>query len=342
MPFRKFYDSFPSLCHQLEQVKANQRTGQAYLLIGDDPKSLMDFAMAWAQTAACTGNSTDGKACGQCTNCVHFSRNSYPECLIVKPESKSRQITIESMRQFDEQLSMTSSAGHLKIGIISEAECLGDEAQNAFLKTLEEPPANTMLLLLTSVPRKLLPTIRSRCQRILLLKNKREYQEAAQYGLFPLLATIHRNAGVKPALEASSAIQKIFSELKGNAENFVNDNWDQRWETTAEDNKSLKKQLEDQKKMRIDAEYVRLRSKLVEAIQIWFQTKYLIAAGASAADVLCPEMTEAARPLFDQRPSVEDAEEECGYVNEYVDCLKANVDEALALDTMLLQICEKR
>lgn len=342
MSLQQFRDNFPTLVQQLETAKANGRTGQAYLLIGDDPDYLLKFAKAWAQTAACSENRPDGQACGQCENCHLFATDSYQECFIVSPESKSRQITIEAMRNFDELLSMTSGQKHLKIGIVSEAECLGDEAQNAFLKTLEEPPSNTMLLLLTTVPRKLLPTIRSRCQRLLLLQNRRDYQEASQYGLFQILATVHRNAGVRAALTASAKIQKIFRELHDNAEEFINENWDQRWETTAEDNRSLKKQLEEQKKTRIEAEYVRLRAKLVEAIQTWFQTKYLIASGLSRNKLDNQEIAQAMEPLFAARPSLEDCEIECTYAKDYADSLKAHVDEALALDTLLLLICEKK
>ncbi len=342
MSLQRFRDSFPQLCRQLETAKATDRLGQAYLLVGDDLAFLLDFAMGWAQTAACTGGRTDGQACGQCDNCRHFASQSYQELLQVSPESKSRQITVDAMRVFTERISMTSGPGHLKIGLIAEAECLGDEAQNAFLKTLEEPPPNTMLLLLTTVPRRLLPTIRSRCQRLLLLRNRRDYQEAAQYGLFPILATIRRNAGARAALNASAAIQKISRELRENAEAFVNETWDPRWETTAEDNRSLKKQLEEQKKTRIDAEYVRLRAKLVEAVETWFQTKYLIASGLSRDRLADPELREAAAPLFDSRPSLEEAEEECACARDYANALKANVDERLALDTLTLLVCEKR
>ena len=342
MSLQKFRDSFPTLCRQLETAKATGRLGQAYLLVGDDLGFLLDFGLGWARTAACTGQSPDGSACGQCDNCRHFDSHSYQELLQVAPESKSRQITVDAMRDFTERISMTSGHGHLKVGLIAEAECLGDEAQNAFLKTLEEPPPNTLLLLLTTVPRKLLPTIRSRCQRLLLLRNRRDYREASQYGLFPILATVRRNAGVRAALTASAAIQKITRGLRENAESFVNDSWDPRWETTAEDNRSLKKQLEEQKKTRIEAEYVRLRAKLVEAIQTWFQTKYLIASGLSRNRLADPELAQAAAPLFDDPPSLEEAEEECAHVRDYVDALRANVDEKLSLDTLLLLICEKR
>ena len=204
MPLSDFKESFPLLCSRLEQAKRNGRTGQAYLFLGDDPVFLEKFALAWAQTAACTGDTPTGESCGHCHPCDLFQRNCYPECLFLRPQSKSRQITVEAMRQFEYDINLAATPGLLKIGIIVEAECLGEEAQNAFLKTLEEPPPNTLLLLLTVNSRKLLPTIRSRCQTISLLRNRQNYDLAAQKGLFTVLSKLKRGAGAGIGLKTSA------------------------------------------------------------------------------------------------------------------------------------------
>ena len=341
MPFQEFSERFPALCQSLERAKASGRTGQAYLLAGDDLQTLERFALAWAQTAACLQSGPTGNACGQCRNCRAFQHQAYPELLRLAPESKSRIITIEAMREFDQQLNLSAAADHLKIGIISEAESLGDEAQNAFLKTLEEPPPKTMLLLLTINPRRLLPTIRSRCQRLLLLQNSQEYPEAEKCGLFEILSRVKSQAGVKAALEASSTIQKILKGLRSEAEEFVADNWDSRWETSADGNRSLTKQLEDMKAVRIEAEYVRLRAQLVTAMQAWFQAVLLQASGASL-NFLPAGMRKYLQELKGSSLSVEDADFACRQIEDYAACLKANVDENLALTTCFLLICEKR
>jgi len=98
MSFADFAERYPRLCQCLQQAKANDRSGQAYLLVGDTPGLLEDFAMAWAQTAACTGGRTDGAACGKCQPCRLFQMKAYPECFILRPQSKSRTITVDSMR----------------------------------------------------------------------------------------------------------------------------------------------------------------------------------------------------------------------------------------------------
>ncbi len=82
---------------------------------------------------------------------------------IVRPAMRSRAISIGTIRELERELNMATGPGQWKIGVIVEADRLGDAAENAFLKTLEEPPGQTLILLLTALPEALLPTIRSRC-----------------------------------------------------------------------------------------------------------------------------------------------------------------------------------
>ncbi|MDD5260343.1 MAG: hypothetical protein PHD76_00700 [Methylacidiphilales bacterium] len=91
---------------------------------------------------------------------------SHPDLHIIQPESKSRRLTIEQVRQLEHQLQLRARDGELKVAGIVAADrmCIGSaEAANAFLKTLEEPPAHTVIFLLSDRPEQLLPTIRSRC-----------------------------------------------------------------------------------------------------------------------------------------------------------------------------------
>ncbi|MFA5689370.1 MAG: hypothetical protein WC959_09530 [Kiritimatiellales bacterium] len=92
--------------------------------------------------------------------------HTHPDIFWIEPQSKSRQIVIEDIRELIRKLAQTSSAGGWKAGVILAAGRMTDQAANALLKTLEEPPAKSLLLLLTDEPQALLPTILSRCQRI--------------------------------------------------------------------------------------------------------------------------------------------------------------------------------
>jgi len=88
------------------------------------------------------------------------------EIFIAQPESKSRRIVIEQIRGLEHALQMQAPSGRLKVAIISDADRLQPQAANAFLKTLEEPPKNSLLLLLSALPEALPETILSRCIEI--------------------------------------------------------------------------------------------------------------------------------------------------------------------------------
>jgi DNA polymerase-3 subunit delta' len=88
---------------------------------------------------------------------------------ILRPLTKSRQLGVSVIRDLEHTLHLAAPAGSYKVGVILEADRMNDQAANAFLKTLEEPPGNTLLMLLTANPQRLLPTIRSRCLSIPLL-----------------------------------------------------------------------------------------------------------------------------------------------------------------------------
>ncbi len=88
---------------------------------------------------------------------------------IIRPRKKSRRIGVDEIRELEHTLHLAAPGGACKVGVIVEADRMNDQAANAFLKTLEEPPKNTLLLLLTANPQRLLPTILSRCVRLPLL-----------------------------------------------------------------------------------------------------------------------------------------------------------------------------
>lgn len=97
----------------------------------------------------------------------HVEDRANPDIHWLFPEKKSRMISVEAVRdKLIAPVSQTAFAGGWKAGVIVGAECFNNYSANAFLKTLEEPPENTLFLLLCEAPEKLLPTIVSRCQRI--------------------------------------------------------------------------------------------------------------------------------------------------------------------------------
>jgi DNA polymerase-3 subunit delta' len=138
---------------------------------------------------------------------------AHPDIQWLEPQSKSRQITIDEIRDLIRQLSQTSFAGGWKAGVILCADRMTDQAANALLKTLEEPSARTLLILVTDEPQSLLPTISSRCQRISLSD---EDEEVSRHWKDPLLDILGEMppATIPEAALFTGRITGILDELK--------------------------------------------------------------------------------------------------------------------------------
>ena len=135
------------------------------LLIHDSGGAGGDWLANWAASVAmCL---TPGEAqCGKCIGCVRVANNQHPDLMRVVPTEDSKQLRIEQVRELAQELSLTSHQGGYKVGILSPADSMNRFAANALLKTLEEPPARTLLILVASQPSRLPATILSRCQKL--------------------------------------------------------------------------------------------------------------------------------------------------------------------------------
>jgi DNA polymerase III subunit delta' len=108
----------------------------------------------------------DQRPCGQCRVCRQIESRVHPDVIWLEPESKSRVIKIEQVRDLNAFIHQTSYEGGWKACVLLDADRLHENAANAFLKTLEEPPQRSLLLLVTESAQSLMPTIVSRCQRV--------------------------------------------------------------------------------------------------------------------------------------------------------------------------------
>ena len=108
----------------------------------------------------------DADACDACLSCRKVTSGNHPDVMIVTPVKKSRIINVETIDAVNGMAALRPFESKWRVFIFQEADRMGVAAQNHFLKTLEEPPGNSMFLLLTEYPGLLLPTIRSRCQRV--------------------------------------------------------------------------------------------------------------------------------------------------------------------------------
>ena len=135
------------------------------LLIHEAPGTGGDWLAAWAAALVLCERGKAGP-CGACTACRRVAALHHPDVSWVRPQEDSRQIRIEQVRELTGELALTSHSGGYKVAILTPADALNRFAANALLKTLEEPPARTLLILVATEPSRLPPTVLSRCQRL--------------------------------------------------------------------------------------------------------------------------------------------------------------------------------
>lgn len=181
------------------------RVVHAYIISGEkgSGKKMLAFILAKAMNCRSSGE----RPCDACPSCIQFNTENHPDMKILTP-IKSK-ILIEQVRELQKDIYVKPYEAGKKVYIIENAESMTDQAQNCLLKTLEEPPASGILILLTARLEGLLPTIRSRCQ---LLKLGRVSRDSLRSFLIE-----------KKGLEAEKAvlIARLSDGLVGNALNLA-------------------------------------------------------------------------------------------------------------------------
>jgi DNA polymerase-3 subunit delta' len=105
-------------------------------------------------------------ACGQCRSCVLLNSSGHPDLYFLRPEEKGKPIKVDQVRQLTEFMHNTAQQGGYRVVVLEPAEAMNISAANALLKTLEEPGRDTLLILITHQLGQVLPTVKSRCQRL--------------------------------------------------------------------------------------------------------------------------------------------------------------------------------
>jgi DNA polymerase-3 subunit delta' len=145
---------------------ADQRLPHALLVHG--PAGVGKDIFAWTLAAAlhCRERVEAFGPCGHCAECALSAAGSHPDLHVVRRPDDRKTISVDQVRELSDALAMTSMRRGYRMAIVTPAHLMTPNAQNALLKTLEEPAPRTLLLLVTSRPSGLLATLRSRCQRI--------------------------------------------------------------------------------------------------------------------------------------------------------------------------------
>ncbi len=152
------------LLAELMQQATDQRLPHALVLSGPAGIGKLRLARAFLEALLCQQPQA-GLACGRCQSCHLAAAGSHPDLALVMPEEKSKVIKIDQIRDLVSFFFKTAQYGGRRVALLSPAESMNRNAQNALLKTLEEPGAGAFLLLLCDQPSRLLATVRSRCQQ---------------------------------------------------------------------------------------------------------------------------------------------------------------------------------
>ncbi len=151
---------------RLETAIGGGRLPHGLLLHGPDGVGKEHFATVLAAGLFCTQRGSGLTPCGACPECALSRAASHPDLHWLRRPEDRKSIGVDAVREACEQLAMTSLRGGHRVAIIAPAHLMTDSAQNALLKTLEEPAPRTLLVLITSRPSGLAATLRSRCQRV--------------------------------------------------------------------------------------------------------------------------------------------------------------------------------
>lgn len=148
----------------LRAALASKRLHHGYFFVGAEGVGKRTVALALAKAIHCSEAKDD--FCGRCVNCKRISDSNHPDVRLIEPLEGKKEISIQQVRELERDLNYRSFSGGRKVAIIDPASLMNLASQNALLKTLEEPPEDSLIILIAANTGGLLPTVRSRCLRL--------------------------------------------------------------------------------------------------------------------------------------------------------------------------------
>ena len=261
-----------------------------------------------------------------------------PGVFLAEPESKSRRIVIDQVRALEHALQMRSSNGHRKVAIISDADRLQPQAANAFLKTLEEPPNDSLLILLSAMPEVLPDTILSRCVAVPLSTEEKRTLSEEETELIQLLgdAVTSKGQGIQPAYQLARGFHRLLGQMREtiqeeNAAALKRD--EGRYRNTTDG--AWLDEREDYYKALTESQYVRQRARLVEILFLWWSDVLLANTGIARREL--PQAKKQTETLAAQLKTA-DILRRIRRLEEMRDHLGRNIQEALAVEVAFLSV----
>ena len=257
---------------------------------------------------------------------------------LASPESKSRKISIDQLRELEHALQMRARDGRRKVAIVSDADRMGAQAANAFLKTLEEPPNNSLLLLLSSIPEVLPDTILSRCIAIPLAPPSDATLSAEEDELIELFRAFDPAAagGVHEAYRLEQGFQQLLARIKRNIqeENDAAQKLEETRYKNTTDGAWLEKREEHYKAL-TESLYLHQRAELVEMLFLWWGDILRASTGVRGREL--PAL-RARTEAMARRLTTPEILRRLRRLEELRDHLGRNIQEALALEVAFLNV----
>ena len=339
MAFKKFPRQTQGV-QLLQRSLARGRLGHAYLFTGDQLEELELLARTLAKTLNCRNPvETDGVAtdcCDECLTCRKIDGETHADIHWARPESKSRIISVEQMRDLMQQIQLKPAEAEYKVTIIAGADRLNTQAANAFLKTLEEPPAKSILILLSTQPSRILETILSRCLRLNFSGDGARPLDPAESQWLEHFGALAANEQ-KSLLGRYRLLDALLQKL-GEIRARVDESLTARspLEKYEEVEKDLREKWEKELAAGIEAEYRRHRADLLLLVQWWLRDVWLHSLAAGRELLKYPDISGA--ETVARRINPRQALENLQTLDHTQRLLHTNVQEALALEVSLLKL----
>jgi len=259
------------------------------------------------------------------------------EIFVAEPESKSRRIVIEQVRALEHALQMRASAGRCKVAIIAEADRLQPQAANAFLKTLEEPPKDSLLLLLSALPEVLPDTIVSRCIAIPLASSDEEPMPQEPELVELLRSTANEKRwGIEHAYRLTQGVQQLLGAIREEikAHNADELNLEEARYRNSTDGAWLDEREEYYKAL-TESLYLQRRAALIEILFEWWSDVLRARTNVDRRDLPAAKQETAA---LAKRFTTAEVLHRIRRLEKLRDHLGRNIQEALAIEVAFLGI----
>ncbi len=375
MPFADCPERHRDAVGRIRRRLESDTMAHAWLLLGEDSGSLEQLATAVAMALQCEdppGRSPGGAGadfCGRCRSCLQVAARRQADVLRVAPQSKSRVVTIDQIREVLGRVGRKSYCSPFKVAIVEGADRMSLQASNAFLKTLEEPPGETVFLLLAASAGRLPDTILSRCMAIRAGGASRRDREAPPAADAPASS---RNGGdgappgvPYPEIQGPDSLQEREDRewLRGFVEGIPpSPGTAQRYlllgrllarleERKKDIGKALgrsspisglpdlkpaeRKRLERELDASVEAAYRRARSEILSGLHRFLRDVWIHTLRAGPGLLLLPELAEKSRQVasgLEPAAALKNLER----AEDLQRCLDSSIQEALAMEAALL------